>query len=282
MAGCSNRIPAAREPGLGCGPGGLFPNGCRSAGRSGAGPAQDPIREREDLRRHPGKDQKGVVGSPSALVRFIEDTLAAVTQRRRRFGARGNRDSHSGGGAVASPKTLTIQQQVEAATAVAERIAAAPGVAALPGEPDSRVALILARPEIKSIADLSGRTVAIDQRQVASRNKVWIAMVAAGAARVLLSDSEARPVDRLIGGDVPAAVLTLVSAEAAGSFPTSRDTGSSASRWRSVPSTPSRTNRDARHSAACEARTRNLEIPGSMLSHRPGMTKDGLLRIAPE
>ncbi len=128
-------------------------------------------------------------------------------------------DSHSGGGAVASPKTLTIQQQVEAATAVAERIAASPGVAALPGEPDSRVALILARPEIKSIADLSGRTVAIDQRQVASRNKVWIAMVAAGAARVLLSDSEARPVDRLIGGDVPAAVLTLVSAEAAGSFP---------------------------------------------------------------
>jgi len=128
-------------------------------------------------------------------------------------------DSHSGGGAVASPKTLTIQQQVEAATAVAERIAAAPVVTAPPGEPDPRVALVMARPEINSISDLAGTTIAIDERQLVSRNKVWIAMVAAGAARVLLSESEAKPIDRLIAGDVPAAVLALVSAEAAASFP---------------------------------------------------------------
>lgn len=128
-------------------------------------------------------------------------------------------DSHSGGGVVASPKTLTIQQQVEAATAVAERIAATPAVAASPGEPDSRVALVMARPEIKSVADLAGKTVAIDDRLAASKNKVWIAMVAAGAARVQFSQDQAKPVDRLIGGEVPAAVLTLVSAEAAGSFP---------------------------------------------------------------
>jgi hypothetical protein len=128
-------------------------------------------------------------------------------------------DSQSGGGAVASPKTFTIQQHVEAATAVAERMAAAPAVAAPPGEPDSRVALVMARPEINSIADLSGKTVAIDDRQAASKNKVWIAMVVAGAMRVQLSESEAKPVDRLIGGEVPAAVLTLVSAEAAASFP---------------------------------------------------------------
>ena len=44
-------------------------------------------------------------------------------------------------------------------------------------------------------------------------------MVAAGAARVQLSEDQAKPVDRLIGGEVPAAVLTLVSAEAADSFP---------------------------------------------------------------
>jgi hypothetical protein len=127
-------------------------------------------------------------------------------------------DAHSGGGAVASPKPLTIQQQVEAATAVAERMAA-PAVAAPPGEPDSRVALVMARPEINSIADLGGKTVAIDDRQVVSRNKVWIAMVAAGAARVQLSEGPTKPVDRLIGGEVAAAVLTLVSAEAANSFP---------------------------------------------------------------
>jgi hypothetical protein len=131
-------------------------------------------------------------------------------------------DSHSGGtvsgGAVASPKTPTIQQQVEAATAVAERMAA-PGIAAPPSEPDSRIALVMARPDIKSIADLTGQIVAIDARQVASRNKVWIAMVAAGAARVLLSENESKPIDRLIKGEVPAAVLALVSAEAASSFP---------------------------------------------------------------
>ena len=128
-------------------------------------------------------------------------------------------DSHSGGGAVASPKAITIQQQVEAATAVAERIAAAPAVAAPPSEPDSRVALVMARQEIKSVADLSGKTIAIDDRLAASTNKVWIAMVVAGAARFQLSEDQAKPVDRLIDGEVPAAVLTLVSAEAAGSFP---------------------------------------------------------------
>ena len=128
-------------------------------------------------------------------------------------------DSHSGGGAVASPGALTIQQQVAAATAVAERFAAAPAVVAPAGEPDSRVALVMARPEIKSISDLSGKIIAIDDRQAASKNKVWIAMVATGAARVQFSEDQAKPVDRLIGGEVPAAILTLVSAEAAGSFP---------------------------------------------------------------
>ena len=116
-------------------------------------------------------------------------------------------------------KTLTIQQQVEAATAVAERMVATPAVAAPPSEPNSRVALVMARPEIKSVSDLSGKIVAIDDRLAASKNKVWIAMVAAGAARVQFSEDQAKPVDRLIGGEVPAAMLTLVSAEAAGSFP---------------------------------------------------------------
>ncbi|MGH6766938.1 MAG: hypothetical protein ACREC2_15095 [Bradyrhizobium sp.] len=96
---------------------------------------------------------------------------------------------------------------------------AAPGIAAPPSEPDSRIALVMARPDIKSIADLTGQIVALDTRQVASRNKVWIAMVAAGAARVLLSENESKPIDRLIKGEVPAAVLALVSAEAASSFP---------------------------------------------------------------
>jgi hypothetical protein len=156
-------------------------------------------------------------GSSKAPAPHAHDAAANSSSARAKIA-----DSHSGGtvsgGAVASPKTATIQQQVEAATAVAERMAA-PGITAPPSEPDSRVALVMARPEIKSIADLTGQIVALDQRQVASRNKVWIAMVAAGAARVLLSENESKPIDRLIKGDVQAAVLALVSAEAASSFP---------------------------------------------------------------
>ena len=164
-------------------------------------------RKKPSPARHPHRPGSSKRPSPPAHNAAVGSAHAGIAE------------SRSGGGAVASPKTLPIQQQVEAATAVAERIAAAPGVTALPGEPDPRVALVMARPEIHSISDLAGTTIAIDQRQLASRNKVWIAMVAAGAARVLLSESEAKPVDRLIAGDVPAAVLTLVSAEAAASFP---------------------------------------------------------------
>jgi hypothetical protein len=35
-----------------------------------------------------------------------------------------------------------------------------------------------------------------------------------------------------------------------------------------------------RHSGACEARTQNLEIPGSTLSRRPGMTTIEMARPA--
>ena len=40
-----------------------------------------------------------------------------------------------------------------------------------------------------------------------------------GGGALPMSEDQAKPVDRLIDGEVPAAVLTLVSAEAAGSFP---------------------------------------------------------------
>ena len=77
----------------------------------------------------------------------------------------------------------------------------------------------MARQEFESIADLTEQIVAIDDRLVASTNKVWIAMVVAGAVHILLNEGQSKPVDRLIEGEVPAAILTLVSAEAASSFP---------------------------------------------------------------
>jgi len=154
-------------------------------------------------------------------------------------------DSRLKGSATADYRTRTLQEQVAAATAVAEQVTAAtvateqnaddasrsgrsqtvpPGGAgnttsASPNKTDHLVALLMARPEIKSVSDLANKTVAIDDRHSASHGSIWIAIVAAGAINVRLSDGQTKAIDRVIGGDVPAAVVTLVSADAAEWFP---------------------------------------------------------------
>jgi hypothetical protein len=131
-------------------------------------------------------------------------------------------------GAAASSSTRTIREQVAAATSLAEHVTAATAVPApepsdadvsSPNKIDDLVALLMVGPEIKSISALTGRDIAIDGRQSASNDTVRTAIVAAGAAEVQLSDSQTKAVDRLISGEVPAAVLTLVSPEAAEWFP---------------------------------------------------------------
>jgi hypothetical protein len=100
------------------------------------------------------------------------------------------------------------QQQVTAATGVAERITAA-----------AAVAIVMARPEIKSLPDLAGMSIAIDDSQSAISSNVRVALAAAGAADVRLVAGQAKAIDRIIGGEVPASVLTLASPEAAEGFP---------------------------------------------------------------
>jgi len=156
-------------------------------------------------------------------------------------------DSHASGGAVANSTTRTIQEQVEAARAVAERMTLAtfgqapepetnnkdrsdhsetvlPGdaektAAAQPNEMDPLVYLLVARPEIRSVSDLTGKIIAIDDEHAASNGSVRTAIAAAGAPEVQLSSSQAKAIDQVISGEVPAAVLTLVSPEAAEGFP---------------------------------------------------------------
>jgi TRAP-type uncharacterized transport system substrate-binding protein len=84
---------------------------------------------------------------------------------------------------------------------------------------DHLVALLMARPEIKSVSELAGKDVAVEEWQSASSETVRNAITATGAAEVRLSAGHMKAIDRLIGGEVPAAVLTLVSSEAAGWFP---------------------------------------------------------------
>jgi ABC-type phosphate/phosphonate transport system substrate-binding protein len=122
------------------------------------------------------------------------------------------------GNAAAGSNTRTIQQQVTAATAVAEHVTAA-AASASSNNTDLLVALLMARPEIKSVSDLTNKNIAIDDRQSASNDIVRSAIAAAGATEVQLNEGHTKAIDRLISGEVPAAVLTLVSPEAAEWFP---------------------------------------------------------------
>jgi hypothetical protein len=84
---------------------------------------------------------------------------------------------------------------------------------------DRLVAVLMVRPEIKSVSDLAGKTIAIDDRYSASNGSVRTAIVAAGAPAAQLSEGPTTAINRLVDGEVPAAVLALVSPEAAERFP---------------------------------------------------------------
>ena len=83
---------------------------------------------------------------------------------------------------------------------------------------DNLVALVLTRPEINSLSDLNNKRIAITEKQSASSGRVSAALMAAGAAEVQFSEAKASAIDRLISGEVPAAVV-LASREVANLFP---------------------------------------------------------------
>jgi TRAP-type uncharacterized transport system substrate-binding protein len=85
---------------------------------------------------------------------------------------------------------------------------------------DALEAILVAGPDVKSVSDLTGKTIAIDDRySEQSINRVRTAMAAAGALEVQLSKSQTTAINRLVGKEVPAAVVGLVSVSAADSFP---------------------------------------------------------------
>ncbi|MDE5453688.1 hypothetical protein GWE18_12605 [Bradyrhizobium sp. CSA112] len=85
---------------------------------------------------------------------------------------------------------------------------------------DALVAILVAGPDVKSVSELAGKTIAIDDRySEQSISRVRTAMGAAGAPEVQLSKGQTTAISRLVGKEVPAAVVGLVSASAAESFP---------------------------------------------------------------
>jgi TRAP-type uncharacterized transport system substrate-binding protein len=122
--------------------------------------------------------------------------------------------------AAAKSITRAIQEQVAAATELAEHVTAATGKpGSTPPANADLVALVMVRSETKSVSDLAGKAIAIEDSRSASSTIVGTAIAAAGAVEAKLSEGHGKAVDRLIGGEVPAAVLTLVSPEAAEWFP---------------------------------------------------------------
>jgi hypothetical protein len=142
----------------------------------------------------------------------------------------------------------TVQEQVMAATLLAEHVTAAaagnpaaqheannsdaadhtegaqsgeaPNSAAAPqNDVNNLVALLITRAEIKSVSDLDNKDIAIDEKQPISRVIIEVAIAAAGAPEVRLNEGQTKPIDRVMGGEVPAALLTVVSPEAAEWFP---------------------------------------------------------------
>ena len=85
-------------------------------------------------------------------------------------------------------------------------------------DPDNLVALVLAGPEINSLSDLNYKNIAITEKQSASSGRVSAALMAAGAAEVHFSEAKASAIDRLINGEVEAAVV-LAPRDAANLFP---------------------------------------------------------------
>jgi hypothetical protein len=133
----------------------------------------------------------------------------------------------------------SVQQQIAAAASMAERLSDSPNQRQKPDATDGDnqtksdsdrtasirsdateplLVLLLSQAEITSLSDLAGRSVAIDNG-LPAENSVRTALVAAGATTVDLSAGDNKAVDRLIDGEVPAAVIALVSSKAADAFP---------------------------------------------------------------
>jgi hypothetical protein len=135
-----------------------------------------------------------------------------------------------------APAETTPRQSIVAALAVAEQMTNAelsqpvgddrikPDAATLPPAPgvDRLVAILIARPDVKSPAGLKDQSVAIDKASGYEAD-IRFALIAAGATGAELSATDESAIDRVIRGDVQAAVLKLVTAEAAEAFPGVKD-----------------------------------------------------------
>jgi hypothetical protein len=118
--------------------------------------------------------------------------------------------------AVASIDTKA-RERLRVATVIAEHVMtlrdAEKKAAASPNTGELSVVVVVARPDVKSVADLAGKIIAIDDRHLKLHTRIQAAFVVAGATDSLVTASETKAVDRLLSGKASAAVLTVVYPE---------------------------------------------------------------------
>jgi hypothetical protein len=141
-------------------------------------------------------------GATNADTRMIEAQAAAARVLAERVTAASTTPAPD---TTASRKDSSNRSQAEAGGNT-ERTAFASA-----DDTDRLVAVLMVRPDIKSVSDLAGKTIAIDDRYFASNGTIRTAIVAAGAPEVQLSEGQTTAINRLVDGEVPAAVLALVS-----------------------------------------------------------------------
>jgi hypothetical protein len=157
----------------------------------------------------------------SALSTFSDTKVANATHEK-------------GSGPVAQPTVASpshaLKDQIQAAVAVAEQLTLAamenanasntsPSRDATSQDKIPLVALVLVHSDIGSLVSLAGKDIAIDGRHLGSNREVRTALVAAGASNVQIRDKGSHVIDHLIERQIPAAILTLVSQDAADAFP---------------------------------------------------------------
>jgi ABC-type amino acid transport substrate-binding protein len=110
-----------------------------------------------------------------------------------------------------------VREQMRVATVIAEHVMtlrdAEKKALASPNGGEPSVAIVVASPEIKSVSDLTGKIIAIDDKYLNSHARIQAAIAAAGATGSQLATGESMAMDRLLSGKAPAAVLTLVYPE---------------------------------------------------------------------
>jgi hypothetical protein len=131
-------------------------------------------------------------------------------------------DETGGDGVASSPaqpqdmpaRPRSVEEQVAVATENSERSSppASDGM-------DRLMAVLVARLNVTSVSDLTGKTIAIDDTIMATSGKIRAAIVAAGATEVQLTEGSTIAIDRLMNGEVPAAIVALLPPAAAEAFP---------------------------------------------------------------